>query len=203
MRLILVRHGETIENKDHILQGHLPGRLSERGKEQAKDISERLKNEKIDCIYSSGLARASDTAKEIAKHHPNAPLKLVKELSERDIGEFQGKKYKDTGYSRGEIKERFFLRMQGKQPKGSESWKDICRRADVFIHNLLRKHRDGAVILVGHAAINNVIMYIITGKMTEEIAGESILGNASISILEMKGDKGRVVHLLDCGKHSE
>ena len=67
MKLIIARHGETEENKKGILQGHLPGKLTELGIEQSKKLALRLKNEKIDAIYSSDLARASNTAKEIIK----------------------------------------------------------------------------------------------------------------------------------------
>src|SRR3989344_5231524 len=92
MRLILTRHGETIENKMGIIQGHLPGKLSKLGKEQAKKLAKRLKNEKIDFIYSSDLARAADTAKEIAKFHPIIPVEFVEDLRERYLGSFQGTK---------------------------------------------------------------------------------------------------------------
>ena len=43
MRLIITRHGETLENIQGIVQGHLPGHLSEKGKEQAKRVAERLR----------------------------------------------------------------------------------------------------------------------------------------------------------------
>ena len=66
MKLIITRHGETEENKAGIIQGHLPGHLSEAGIEQAKKVAFRLKDEKINFIYSSDLDRAADTAKEIA-----------------------------------------------------------------------------------------------------------------------------------------
>jgi broad specificity phosphatase PhoE len=92
MKLILTRHGETEENKLGIMQGHMPGKLSGLGIEQAKRLALRLKEERIDFIYSSDLARASDTAKAIAKYHPNTPIEFVEELRERDLGEFQGKK---------------------------------------------------------------------------------------------------------------
>jgi len=68
MKLILVRHGETIDNKKRLVQGHRQGELSDVGKEQAKKVAERLKDEKIDYIFSSDLRRAADTAKVIAKY---------------------------------------------------------------------------------------------------------------------------------------
>ena len=47
MKLIIVRHGETEENKIGIIQGHLPGTLSVIGIEQAQKIALRLKDEKM------------------------------------------------------------------------------------------------------------------------------------------------------------
>ena len=37
--LILSRHGETEENKLHIMQGQMPGHLSELGKQQAEQLA--------------------------------------------------------------------------------------------------------------------------------------------------------------------
>jgi probable phosphoglycerate mutase len=95
MKIILTRHGETIENRMGIAQGHLPGKLTEKGIGQAKKLALRLKDEKFDAIYSSDLARAADTAKEIIKFHPNVNAHFVKELRERNIGEFEGTKWCD------------------------------------------------------------------------------------------------------------
>ena len=46
MRLILTRHGETIQNKENIVQGHGTGVLSVEGVEQAKKLGIRLMGEK-------------------------------------------------------------------------------------------------------------------------------------------------------------
>ena len=77
MKLIITRHGETIENAKRICQGHLGGNLSKKGKLQAKKLAERLKNEKLDVIYSSDLKRTKDTTKEIKKYHRNIPFGLA------------------------------------------------------------------------------------------------------------------------------
>ena len=53
--LLLTRHGETIENQRHVLQGQLPGTLSPLGKEQAVVLAEQLKQEPLDVIVCSDL----------------------------------------------------------------------------------------------------------------------------------------------------
>ena len=62
MKLILSRHGETLENQQHILQGQLPGTLSPLGIAQAERLAEMLQEETIDNIVSSDLARSYNTA---------------------------------------------------------------------------------------------------------------------------------------------
>ncbi len=42
MKIILTRHGRTVENDAGILQGHLSGTLNDTGKEQARRLAERL-----------------------------------------------------------------------------------------------------------------------------------------------------------------
>ncbi|MFW5852855.1 MAG: histidine phosphatase family protein, partial [Nanoarchaeota archaeon] len=93
MKLIIVRHGETFENISGICQGQSDGTLSDKGKLQAKKVAERLKDEKIDALYSSDLQRTVDTANEILRYHPKIELKKDKLLRERYFGEFEGKPF--------------------------------------------------------------------------------------------------------------
>ena len=43
IELFLTRHGETVENRKRVLQGHLPGQLTVEGIRQAEQLRERLK----------------------------------------------------------------------------------------------------------------------------------------------------------------
>ena len=77
MTLYIVRHGQTEENLQAILQGHLPGNLTEQGKEQVRKAAERLAETGVEfrCIVSSDLKRAMDSAHIIAErlHLPITP----------------------------------------------------------------------------------------------------------------------------------
>lgn len=100
MKIILTRHGRTIENDKRILQGHMQTGLSAEGIQQAKKLARRLKNEEIDIVYSSDLKRAADTAKEIAKFHKNIPVYFTEELRERNLGSLQGMKVKSVNWKK-------------------------------------------------------------------------------------------------------
>ena len=99
MKLILTRHGETVENIDGIIQGHLPGKLSEKGIDQAEQLARRLKSEKLDFIYSSDLERAAATARAIVRFHPDIQIEFVEDLRERYLGTWQGQRREDLGFS--------------------------------------------------------------------------------------------------------
>ena len=88
IELILSRHGETEENKLHIMQGQLPGHLSELGKQQAESLAEMLDKEELDVIVCSDLARSYDTAMAVARRKGLQPV-ATPLLREMDWGEYR------------------------------------------------------------------------------------------------------------------
>jgi broad specificity phosphatase PhoE len=208
MKLIITRHGETEENREGIIQGHLPGKLSKTGKAQAKLVALRLKDEKIDLIYSSDLARAADTAKEIARFHPDALLMFVKELRERYLGDLQGKKRSDYDHesdgSYSKIKDpknADSFSVEPVEPKGLEPMEDLFNRAKSFLNRILSEHPNCTVLFVAHSGINKALVAAITEKSHEDIKGIENPHNTSVYIFEFDEDKKHKVHLLNCIKH--
>lgn len=97
MILYIVRHGQTEENNNRILQGHMPGTLTEEGKKQIQKTAEQLATAKVafKCIVSSDLKRALDSAQIIADwlQLPIVPNKI---LRERDWGKYTGMSQKEA-----------------------------------------------------------------------------------------------------------
>ena len=56
-------HGTTRDNLEKKATGWLPGELSEKGVEQAKALSQIIKDECFDLVISSDLKRAIDSRK--------------------------------------------------------------------------------------------------------------------------------------------
>ena len=83
--IILVRHGESEANAKGESQGNQnkwsDTNLTKKGQIQAIKVSERLKKEKIDLIYSSDLRRAKQTAETINLYH-NVEIKFEIRLRE-------------------------------------------------------------------------------------------------------------------------
>ena len=58
LRVLLVRHGETNENRLGIVQGQLDTELNDAGKLQARRLAHALKDSEFTAAYSSDLKRA-------------------------------------------------------------------------------------------------------------------------------------------------
>ncbi len=158
MRLIITRHGETVENTKGIMQGHLPGKLTQKGILQAKKIGQKLKSEKIDLFFSSDLKRAKDTIKEIHKHHKDKPIIFTKELREKDLGELTGKFKKDFKWN---LKDYYFVIYENKE---GEKNKDFLKRAKSFLTNLYNNYKDKSILITCHNGIGRALISIIENK---------------------------------------
>lgn len=194
MRLYLVRHGETIENLNGIIQGQAHGTLSAKGKEQIQRLAERLRNEEFDCIYCSDLARAKDTAIAIHKHHQKVQLLFVKELRERDFGPYEGKRCEEMGLVRG--------KDWGHLPPEVESTAALRKRCEAFIKAVYNSRPDGTILFVSHGGTINALLSVIVSRSGEEIDFIP-LHNTSITIVEFDEDKKHTIHLLNCVQHLE
>ena len=57
--LYLVRHGETVDNANHIMQGQTPGELNEKGVQQAKELAEQLRMSRLMLLYQATYSEVS------------------------------------------------------------------------------------------------------------------------------------------------
>ena len=60
--IYLVRHGQTVHNRDYIVSGQVNPPLTRPGVEQARAVAEKLSDIHFDHIYASDLERAIRTA---------------------------------------------------------------------------------------------------------------------------------------------
>jgi broad specificity phosphatase PhoE len=190
MKLIITRHGETIENCNGVCQGQTDGKLSQKGILQAKKLALRFKDTNLDAIYSSDLKRAIDTATEILKFHPNLKLNLDKRIRERFLGEAQGKPFpNDWDWD--------------KLPKEAETDEEICKRAKDFLDNLYSINKDKAVLIVCHGGMKMALLTVIHQKPTSEFASFNGIKNTSVSEFEIEEDGNHKIIFLNCLNHLE
>jgi broad specificity phosphatase PhoE len=193
MRLILIRHGETVENQKRLMMGsRMHGKLSEKGIMQAKKVALRLKDEKIDHIYSSDLKRAIDTANEIAKFHPNARVKSTELLREIDWGSKTNK-----------IRTVDNTTNLKNPAHDTEALVSLQKRTKKAIDNAYKKYPKGTVLFVAHGHTNRMILANVKNDNPEKIYEYGHPNNTSVSVFEIKKGKSHKIHLLNCTKHLE
>ncbi len=182
LRLILTRHGETVENASDIVQGHLNGSLSEVGRAQARKLRTALTSEEIDAVYASDLDRAAETAKIASGSQPGRPAVVHDErLREQSFGIYEGEPIETL------LDE---MKAQGAEwstfhPLGGESRPTLSERAKAFIETMKQRHEDENILVVTHYGIINSLLKMFSSG---DFATKDIeIRNGSITILTIDG----------------
>ncbi|MBM3232441.1 histidine phosphatase family protein [Candidatus Pacearchaeota archaeon] len=193
MKLILLRHGQTFGNEGNVYEGHLPGKLSPIGVEQAKKVASRLKDEKIDAIFCSDIGRAMETAKEIVAYHKHTPFFISKEIRELNFGSWQGKTKKELGFREG---------YRPPLPADAETRDQLFNRVKSFLELIKESYSDKTILLVSHNATNKALISVLTNRKPEEMENMETLHNTSLTIFELSKNKCQTI-LYNCRKHLE
>lgn len=162
IHLILTRHGETLENRQHLMQGHIPGTLSPLGIQQAEQLAVALQEKPIDVIVCSDLARSYDTAMAIARVRGMEvfPTPLLREI---DWGPHTGGRLDRLDWEH--------------LPAGCETLEQLFRRAGHFLDFLGEQYPGKQVLAVGHGAIDRAIMAWLSGKTAGDMVNMPIMKN--------------------------
>jgi len=195
VRLLLIRHGESEGNAERRLQGRGEYPLSERGREQARRLAERLGDEcgGVAAIYTSSLSRAAETAQILAEV-VDAPVIGDDRLREYDVGKL-------TGLTMEEIRERF-PQVYAAWEKDAEEWvpfpgsegnEDFDRRVrQVFAEIIARHDNDENVIVVSHGGTLGVYLSQIVGLPAGR-RSPFAFDNASLTVVDLSRPRPRLV----------
>ena len=160
-KLILVRHGETMLNREGRVQGLGDAPLNETGEAQARAVADALAPDAPFHLYASPLSRASQTARPIADAH-GVPPATADDLREADVGELDG-------LTIAQVRERYpeFMRRWAEDAgdttmPGGESLRGVRCRAWRAVRELAARHEDATVVVVTH---NFVIQTVLSGAL--------------------------------------
>ena len=138
-----LRHGETRESRDGILQGQNETELTPAGLQMAKSAAAALSRLDLGSIYASPLKRAWRTAS-VVSGVTGVPLHPVEGLMERHWGVFQGRPKAD--------------RPSTPNPETAETLEEFRHRV-VGAMNSIRG--PSPVLVVAHSGVYRVICDII------------------------------------------
>jgi broad specificity phosphatase PhoE len=180
MHLILIRHAETIENRQGIIQGQRPGQITELGMRQIASATKTLKHETIEALFSSDLQRCIDTAEPFRQLYNNVPFTLSPELREFSYGKLQG-----LPLGRFiKIVPKIGLVLHIRLP-GSESYKQVQTRLVLFLNQLYRTYPNSTVLLVTSGGPIRLIRILLDKDVKPTT--RQIIDNCSVWRLNMTG----------------
>lgn len=181
--ICLIRHGETLWNREGRWQGHADPDLTDAGREAARELARQLLEEHRERpftqLFASDLLRARSTAAPIAAA-TGLPLALDPRLRELDVGTWSGLTRGEIESRHGETLRAFERGEPGVRPGGGECRIEIRERAHAFVSARARDCAGGRVLVVTHLG---VIRALIPGAspgnvdrfeiVAEEIAARS------------------------------
>lgn len=202
--IILVRHGETHDNVNKIFQGWKDSELTQKGLNQAIKLTQTLKQEKIDAIFSSDQKRAHNTAKPLSKKL-NLPIKKSKRIREHNLGSFEGLEWNNLkGHHRelwGKLVEARAANDLDWNEHAGESMNEFYQRIKKFLNHIKRNHNNQIIIIFTHGGTLNRILELLKIKTLQDdfIA----FRNTSVTVLEKQDDESYKVTIFNDAGHLE
>jgi len=201
MKLLLIRHGESMGNAEGRMQGRYDSPLSPLGREQARLLAERLWREgwQLSAIHASPLRRAAQTA-DIVASSLEMPVTWDERLQEYDIGLLTGVLWDDVERLHPEIWHQLQNSRRPVAYPGEEGMEAFQRRVAAVVKDLRGLHRDDQVVgLVSHGGTLSMLICTVLGVPPRR-PQPFRLSNSSVSILEFR-PRGPVLTLLNDTHH--
>jgi len=197
--LWLIRHGESIGNRERIYQGQNDLPLSPLGHQQSALLAERLASLQeilpFSAIYSSDLQRAMQTAIP-ASQSIRLPIRKHSGLREIDVGTWSGLTFAD-------IQRRFPEEWAASYPVmdpdsvrgGGESYRQAQERVVQSLGQIAQNHLGERVLVFFHggvmqAALAHIMHLPLPNKRFLQTA------NSSISRVRLSPDNGKLTGLV-------
>ena len=157
--IYIFRHGQTDYNATRRVMGQLDIPLNESGQHQATELATQMAETAIQAIYSSPLARATQTAQHVADK-TGAPIIPNDGLMERNMGDLQGHivhmadnpaDYKMDNHLLELWMPAEWLNNPEWRPDGGESRTDCFRRAQKTIMDIVKNSPYDTIAISTHS----------------------------------------------------
>lgn len=193
MELYIVRHGETYWNRQNLLQGTADIELTEKGRELAGKLGEKLDDVEFDRIYCSPLIRAYETAC-LIRGHRNIPIIRDKRLEEISFGVLEGHDYKEAFDNDGDQSTFFTAPELYKKPAEGEDFYEVINRTGEFYKEVIipAAKECERIMVVAHGTSNKAFICNMFDTPIEKFWGNGLQKNGEADIYVYDGEKWSV-----------
>ena len=192
-----VRHGETLFNTQHRLQGHCDSPLTDNGIRQAEEAGKKLADLHFDRAYVSSAERTRDTAAVLLKGK-DVPVRYEKRLKEVNFGSLEGMKdvFNDPKVTR-RFNDTDFTDL------GGENRQEVHQRLREVLMEAVDHSIDGdSILLVSHGKIYFTLLEMMSEmdvvKMIDDAHAHHInpCPNCGIFTFHYENGTFRIDHLM-------
>ena len=162
IEIVYETHSTSVDNERGVATGWLHGELSEAGRENARELGARRRDDGIAVVHCSDLGRAVETA-EIAFGGSGIPVHHDWRLRECNYGEL-------NGMPTARLREEVTRRVDTPYP-GGESYHQVVERVRELLDELPPELDGARVVLIGHAATRWALQHLLEGARLEELVG--------------------------------
>ena len=157
-RLLLIRHGHVEGIEPESFRGRADIPLTALGRRQAQATAQRIATHwRVGAVYTSPLRRCVHTGAAIASACAVSSAALDG-LSDIDYGDWQGRPVAELRAAVPELVERWHRAPQLMRFPAGESLPDLVARVAAVLIDVLARHRDHTVVLVGHDSVNRALL---------------------------------------------
>jgi len=160
--VVIVRHGQTVQNRLGLIQGRTDTDISPEGSAQAERLAIELRETDFDTVYSSPLRRALQTAQIIVEGR-NLPINIDPRLTEIDQGDWTLKKGSEL-YKSLERYKTWATDPTKAHPPNGESIDDVSNRVKSFLENIQGEN----ILVVAHAGVLAVLRTALESRPIEK-----------------------------------
>lgn len=190
MRLYFIRHGESEANlvNEFSNRNHSKHPLTEKGRQQAQALAEKLRDVKFAAIYASPLLRARQTAEILNAPH-GLEIQITPAIREHDAGDLEGRSDRAAWDEYSKLFETWIVRrdLDARMPNG-ESFNEMVARFNQLVAGVVEKYArtDANILLVGHGGILHAMLPSLLANVDYDFGYKHLLGNAAVVIVEAK-----------------
>jgi len=192
--LLLIRHAETLWNRENRVQGFADSSLSDLGKEQSLKLAKRLAKKKIHAVYTSDYKRTLETIA-LALNGTTPPPILLKDLRERNLGVWEGRIWEDI------VKEdpegtQTYGKDANFRPQNGESFDELQARVLKVIQFIVKEYQGKTVALFSSGGTIRAAMMGVM-EIPTHTWQQWATWNTAVAVLEHTDGRWKVIKFND------
>jgi probable phosphoglycerate mutase len=187
-RIIVARHGEA-EYETTTLEA-AGGSLTALGREQARELGQRLRSEKVAAVICSDLSRAVQTA-EIAAAELGLPVRVRQRLHEFPAGDYLGQPADPDPDPFDAMCRSWLTGDLDAGVPGGETGRETADRVLGVLEELADQYRGETVLVVSHGGVILALWGAIAPRSPQAPASDQV-PNGSTYVFEHDADGWRL-----------